>query len=204
MTMIRRAKDNAGTAVLERTGNPDEIAARVAAADAEARRAAVVADIEQFRGIVSGIADGIEPDGKTLAAIGDLARRLRLPTDAVSRAVKAMQDERRLQAQVDDTKARLADVKAREVELAAEMKAAEAKLLALREEVAEYHALHRGYPYLVQAVSSVKGENPLLFSPVDVVAERLIKADGGMSIDTLKGMVPDAANVYRVPSITMH
>lgn len=186
--MVRR-RDDGGTAVMER-GNPEDIAARVATVEAEARRAAVVADIEQFRGVVLRIADGHEPDGKALAAIGDLTRRLRLPVGAVSQAVKAVQDDRRHQAEVARIKGRLVEVKAREQELVAELKAAQARLLALQEELAEYRGLHAGYPFIVQAANGNRGDNPLLFAPVEQLAERLTAADAGMASSTLKAMVP--------------
>ena len=189
--MVRRKDEHGGTAVVER-GNPDDIAARVAAADAEARRAAIVGDIEEFRAVVQRIADGHEPDGRALAAIGDLARRLRLPVDAVSQAVKAVQDDRRHQAEIARIKGRLVEVKAREQELAAEFKAAQARLLALQEELAEYRGLHASYPYVVQAANGNRGEHPLLFAPVEHVAERLTAADAGMASATLKTMVPQA------------
>jgi len=177
--MVRKNNDGA-VAVMER-GNPDDIAARVAALEVEARRAEATADVEQFRSIVVAIADGIEPDGKTLAAIGDLGRRLRLPPDSVSLAVKAIRDERRLQGECDRTTDRIKSVKAREVELAAEMKATEAKLLALREELAEYVGLHQGYPFQAIAVAHVRNENPLLFAAVAKVTDRLVAVDSGMS-----------------------
>ena len=177
--MVRKNNDGA-VAVIER-GNPDDIAARVAAAEVKARRAEATADVEQFRRIVVAIADGIEPDGRTLAAIGDLGRRLRLPPDSVSLAVKAIRDERRLQGECDRTTDRIKSVKAREVELAAEMKAAEAKLLALREELAEYVGLHQGYPFQAIAVAHVRNENPLLFAAVEKVTDRLVAVDSGMS-----------------------
>lgn len=188
--MVRRAKDDNATAVMERTGNPDDIAAKIAAADADARRAEAVNDIAEFRAVVERIADGIEPDGRALASIGDLARKLRLPPDAVSQAVRAVQDHRRLQAELDRTKQRIKDVKAREDELAAEIKAAQATLLALNEELAEYHGLHHGYPFQAHAVAAVKSENPLLFADLEHVAGRLLVADSGMSTATLNSMVP--------------
>lgn len=186
--MVRR-RDDGGTAVMER-GNPEDIAARVATVEAEARRAAVMADIEQFREVVERIADGHEPDGKSLAAIGDLTRRLRLPVGAVSQAVKAVQDDRRHQAEVARIKGRLVEIKDREADLTREIKEAERKLLTLREELAEYVGLHRGYPYVVQAANGNRGDNPLLFAPVERVAERLTAADAGMASSTLKAMVP--------------
>jgi hypothetical protein len=184
--MARRTKDDGGTAVMERKANPDEIAARVAAADAEARKAQAIADVLQWREVVASIADGHEPDGRTLAAIGDLARRLRLPPDAVARSVAAVQEHGRLQGECDRTRARIKDVKSREAELAAEMKATEAKLLALREELAEYAGLHRGYPFTAQAVAAVRSENPLLFGEPEHLAERLLKADTAMSGEVFK------------------
>ena len=177
--MGRKTRDDGATAVIER-GKPDDIAARVAALEVEARRAEATADVEQFRKIVAGIAEGIEPDGKTLAAIGDLGRRLRLPPDSVSIAVKAIRDERRLQAECDRTTDRIKSVTGRRVELAAEMKAAEAKLLALREELAEYVGLQQGYPHQAMAVAHVRNENPLLFAPVSKVTDRLVAVDSGM------------------------
>ncbi|MBM4011848.1 MAG: hypothetical protein FJ286_10775, partial [Planctomycetes bacterium] len=67
--MVRRTKDDGAVAVAEAV-NPDVIAARVAAADAEARKAEAAADVLRWREIVGSIADGHEPDGKTIAAIG--------------------------------------------------------------------------------------------------------------------------------------
>lgn len=183
--MVRRTKDDGGVAVVEAV-NPDVIAARVAAADAESRRAQAAADIERWREIVASIADGHEPDGKTIAAIGSLAQRLRLPADAVAASVKALQDERRLQGELTATKQRIADVKAREQELAAQIKATEAQLVKLNAEVGTYHALHRGYPYQAQAVAAVRSEHPLLFGNVEHLVERIVKADAAMSTDTFK------------------
>lgn len=193
--MIRRAKDNGGTAVIEQTGNPSDIAARVVAADAVARKAEAVVAVESYREIIGRIADGQEPNGKMLAAIGDLCRRLHLPPDAVARSVEAIHQERLLQAQVTHTKTRLADIKSREVELAAEIKATRAKLLALDEELAEYVGLHRGYPFQAQAVAAVRGDNPVLFAPVEAVADRLVSADAAMGSDTFASLVPQPATL---------
>jgi len=183
--MVRRTKDDGAVAVAEAV-NPDVIAARVAAADAEARKAEAAADVLRWREIVGSIADGHEPDGKTIAAIGTLAQRLHLPPDAVARSVKAVQEERRQQAAVDATKQRLADVKAREQELAAEIKATEARLRELNTEVGTYHALARGYPFQAQAVAAVRSENPLLFGDVEHLSERITKADAAMSTEVFK------------------
>lgn len=194
--MVRKKQDDGGTAVAD----PNDIAARVAAADAEARRADIVADIEQFRQVVDRIADGIEPDGRALAAIGDLTRRLRLPVGAVTIAVRAVQEDRRHQTEIARIKSRIAEVKAREAEVAAEFKAAEQRLQDLRAELAEYHGLHAAYPYAVQAANGNRGEHPLLFAPVENVARRLTSADSGMTSATLAAMVPQA-NGPQVQSI---
>jgi tyrosyl-tRNA synthetase len=49
------------------------------------------------------------------------------------------------------------------------------------EEVAEYVALHQGYPHQAVAVAHVRRENPLLFAPVAKVIDRLVAVDSGMS-----------------------
>jgi hypothetical protein len=186
--MVRRTKDDGGAAVIERS--PTDIAAMVQAVEAESRRAAIMADLEAFRGIVHRIADGDQLDGKTLAAMADIGRRLHLPMDAVTRAVAAVQDERRHAAEVDRVKARLVEVKAREPELAREMRETEAKLLSLRRELNEYVSLHNTMPHAMMAVSGVRGENPLVFAALEHVAEKLLAADAGMSTSVFKGMQP--------------
>jgi hypothetical protein len=191
--MVRRTqRDDGGTAVIDNkpTAAPADIAARVAAADADARLREAVAAVEQWRGIVRAIASGIEPDGPTLAAVGDLGRKLRLPPDALARAVAAVQEERRLQGECDTSRSRIAAIKAREPELAAEIKAAQAKLLALNEELAEYRGLHSAYPFAAQAVAAVKQDNPLVFAGAEIVAARLIAADNAVGTATLKSMAP--------------
>jgi hypothetical protein len=186
--MVRR-KDGNGAAVIERK-DPTDIAAMVQAVEAESRLAAIMADLEAFRGIVHGIADGQEPDAKMLAAMGDIGRRLHLPKDAVTRAVAAVQDERRHAAEVDRVKSRLVEVKAREPELAGEMRETEAKLLSLRRELNEYVGLHNTMPHAMMAVNGVRGENPLVFAALEHVAEKLLAADAGMSTAVFKGMQP--------------
>lgn len=188
--MARRTTNDGGTAVIDRKGDPDLIAARVAAAEAEARREAATADVNEWRRIVSAIADGQEPDGKTLAAIGDLCRRLRLPADAVAASVSAIREERRLQAECDSVRDRITSMKDREAEIATEVKAVEARLLALREEIAEHHGLHAGYPHLAVAVARVRNENPVLFADAAHVADRLTAAEAGIGTDVFKSMVP--------------
>lgn len=188
--MVRKTKDDGDTAVMERTGNPDDIAAKVAAADANARKAQALADVHEWRRVVSDIANGLEPDGKGLASIADLARRLRLPADAVARSVKAMQDERRLQGEADETKQRLVAITDREAELNREIRAAQARLLELNTELAEYVGLHRGYPYKAMAVAAVRSENPLMFADAGIVADRLIAAEAGIGTAVFKAMEP--------------
>lgn len=184
--MVRRTKDDGGAGVMELTANPDAIAARVATADAEARKAEATADVERWREIVGMIADGHEPDGKTIAAIGELARRLRLPADAVASSVRAVQEERRLQGELTATKQRMADVKSRETELAQELRATEQRLRELNTELGTYHALHRGYPFQAQAVAAVRSENPLMFGDVASLVARITKADSDVGTDVFK------------------
>lgn len=186
MNMVRRTKNDGGTAVAD----PHDIAARIAAADADARRAQVVADIEEFRTVCASIADGHEPDGKALASIGDLARRLRLPPEAVSKAVAAIQTDRKHAADAARAKEVMVSVKEREPELKAAIKAAETRLRDLREELVECAGAHAAYPFQVQAMNALRGENPLLFAPVDHVADRLTAADTGMSLAALKALEP--------------
>ena len=178
------------SAVIEQPGNPQDIAARIAAADAEARKASAIGAVQEWREVIRRIADGHEPEGKGLVAVGDLARRLRLAPDGVSRAVDTVQRERLLQADFDKAKARLVEIKAREAELAVEIKETQERLRALNAELGEYVSLHRAYPYQAAAVSQVRNENPLLYGAPEAVADRLLAAEGAMSLDTFKGMVP--------------
>jgi hypothetical protein len=188
--MVRRKNDDGATVVMERPATPEQIAARVAAADAEARKAELISDVEAWRRVVHDIAAGQEPDGKTLAAIGDLSRRLRLPPDSIARGVKAVQEERRLQGEADRMKQKIVSVKDREAELAAEIKAVEARLRELNTELGEYHSMHRGYPFAVHAVAAIKAEHPVVFAAPEHVADRLMAADSGMSLEALKAMQP--------------
>ena len=59
--MVKRTKNDGGTAVIEATGNPSDIAARVEQAAVEARRDEVRADVLRWREIVNGVAAGREP-----------------------------------------------------------------------------------------------------------------------------------------------
>lgn len=192
--MVRR-KNDSDMAVMEPPARPEDIAARVAQADIEARKASAVADIEQWRQIVTDIADGTEPDGKALAAIGDLARRLRLPPDAVGQSVKAIQADRRHQAEIIRARDAIVDIKQREPLLTAELKQVERRLAELRSELAGYAGTHTAYPFAVQAANATRQENPLLFAEVENVAQKLVAAESGMSSEMFKSMVPQRARL---------
>lgn len=193
--MVRRSKSENDVAVMEPPARPEDIAARVAQADTDARKASAIGDIEQWRQIVTDIADGTEPDGKALAAIGDLARRLRLPPDAVGQSVAAIQADRRHQAEIKRCRDAIVDIKQREPALAAEIKQVERRLAELRSELAGYQGTHAGYPHAVQAANATRQENPLLFAEVEHVAQRLIAADSGMTTDLFKAMVSQPARL---------
>jgi hypothetical protein len=190
--MVRK---NSNTAVIDPPARPHDIAAKVAAHDIETRLAAARTDIEEWRRIAWAIADGHEPTGKELAAIGDLTRRLRLPPDSLGEAVRAIQTERRHQAEVERVRSSLVDIKAREPELVAEIKAAEQRVRELHAEVLNYQGIQAGYPYSVQAANAVRQENPLIFAEVEHVAQRLVAAESGMASGTIKGMVPQPATL---------
>jgi hypothetical protein len=191
--MVKRSRrEDGGTVTVDNTPQekPVDLAARLAAAATEARRREAAAAIAEYRGIVHGLADGREPDGETLAAIGDLSGKLRLPPDALSRSVAALQEERRLRANLEEVRVKQAEIKAAEPRLAAEIRAAEKKLLELREQLAEYHAIASSYPWAFRAVAEVKAENPLVFGELEHVAARFVAADGAMGTATLKSLVP--------------
>ncbi len=187
--MVKRKTDS-DTAVIDPPATPEQIAARVAAADVEHRHAAAVADIVQWREIVTSIADGHEPSGKELAAIGDLARRLRLPPDAVGSSVRAIQTERRHQAEVARVRDRVTEIKDHEPQLRADIKAVEQRLLELRGQLGEYVGIHDSLHHTVRAAAEVRQENPLLFAAPEHVASRLVASDSGMALKTLTDMIP--------------
>jgi hypothetical protein len=188
--MMVRRKNDSEVAVMEPPARPEDIAARVAQADIDARKSSAVADIERWRQIVHQIADGTEPDGKSLAAMGDLNRRLRLPPDSVAQAVRAIHASRKHDAEVDRVRDELVRIKSREPELAAEIKAAEQRVRELHAQVLNYQGIQAGYPYSVQAANAVRQENPLIFAEVEHVAQRLVAAESGMASGTIKGMIP--------------
>jgi len=188
--MMVRRKNDSEVAVMEPPARPHDIAAKVAAHDIETRLTAARTDIEQWREIAWAIADGHEPTGKELALIGDLTRRLRLPPDSLGEAVRAIQTERRHQAEVERVRSSLVDIKAREPELVAEIKATRQKLTALISELDNYHGIQAGLPNTMRSASEIRQTNPLLFADIEHVAGRLVAADSGTGAETIKAMVP--------------
>jgi len=190
-----RTKSDASTAVMDPPASPEEIAGRMAAADVAERLALIAADVAEWRRVVLLIADGHDPDPKTVAAMAALCRRLKLQPDGIAEAVQAVQESRRHDAEVSRVRDALVKIKAREPELGREMKAAAARVRELHEEMAGYLGIQAGLPHAVQGAATVRQVNPLLFAKIEHVAERLLKADTGLAASTIKGLISHSSRL---------
>jgi hypothetical protein len=187
--MVRRGtKDDGGTAVIEATGNPSDIAARVEQAAVEARRDEVRADVLRWREIVNGVAAGREPSAADIRDIGAIAHRLRLPSDSVAIATHALKRADELDADTERFKKECADVQARKPELVAEIKAVEQRLLDLRATLNLAIVSQSSIAATLSAANHHRNQHPLVFGNVEHVVNEVCRQDLAMGRSTLDGL----------------
>jgi len=186
--MVRREKNDGGTAVIERTGNPDEIAARVEQAAVEARRDEVRADVVRWREIVNGVAAGREPSAADIRDIGAIAHRLRLPSDSVAIATHAIKRADELDAVAERFKREAAEVQATKPQLVADIKATEQRLLDLRAKLNLAIVSQGSMAETLSAASHHRNQNPMVWADIEHVVNEVCRQDTAMGRSTLDGL----------------
>lgn len=173
--------------------DPSAIAEKVATLETEKRISATVADVQRWRDIVASVAAGREPDAETLSDIHDIGRRLKLAPDALAVDVRAVQEEKRLGDQVARSREQMEKTRARRDEIFPEIKRLEKELLALRQELEEYHATAAGLPSLLGARNEHRTTRPLLFADPLAVATRIVAAETSNGLGKISPPQADAA-----------
>jgi hypothetical protein len=186
--MVKRTKNDGGTAVIERTGNPDEIAARVEQAAVEARRDEVRADVVRWREIVNGVAAGREPSAVDIRDIGAIAHRLRLPSDSVAIATHALKRADELDGVAERFKREAAEVQATKPALVAEIKATEQRLLDLRAKLNLAIVSQGSMAETLSAASHHRNQNPMVWADIEHVVNEVCRQDTAMGRSTLDGL----------------
>jgi hypothetical protein len=186
--MVRRKDDDGGTAVIERTGNPDEIAARVEQAAVEARRDEVRADVLRWREIVTGVSAGREPSAADIRDIGAIAHRLRLPSDSIATGAAAINRCAELDANFERFKQEAAEVQAGKAELVAEIKATERRLRDLRAKLDLAILSQSSIADVLSAAGHHRNQHPLVFADIEHVVGEVCRQDSAMGRSTLDGL----------------
>ena len=184
--MVRKNNDGA-VAVIER-GNPDDIAARVEQATADARRDEVRADVLRWREIVISVAAGREPSAADIRDIGAIAHRLRLPSDSIAIGTAAIKRVAELDANTQRFKRECAEVQANKPALIAEIKAAEKRLLDLRAKL-DLAILSQGsIADVLSAAGHHRNQHPMVWANVEHVVDEVCRQDSAMGRSTLDGL----------------
>jgi len=186
--MVRREKNDGGTAVIERLSNPDEIAARVEQAAVEARRDEVRADVFRWREIVNGVAAGREPSAADIRDIGAIAHRLRLPADSVAIATHAIKRADELDAVAERFKREAAEVQATKPQLVAEIKAVEQRLLDLRAKLNLAIVAQGSMAETLSAAGHHRNQNPMVWADIEHVVNEVCRQDAAMGRGTLDAL----------------
>jgi len=186
--MVKRTKDDGGTAVIEATGNPSDIAARVEQAAVEARRDEIRADVVRWREIVNAVAAGREPSAADIRDIGAIAHRLRLPSDSVAIATAAIKRCEELDASADRFKREAAEVQANKPALVAEIKAAEKRLFDLRAKLNLAIVSQGSMADTISAATHQRHQHPLVFADIEHVVDAVCRQDSAMGRSTLDGL----------------
>ena len=186
--MVRREKNDGGTAVIERPGNPDEIAARVEQAAVEARRDEIRADLLRWREIVTSVAAGREPSAADIRDIGAIAHRLRLPSDSIAIAAAAIKRVEELDADTERFKKECAEVQANKPALVAEIKATEKRLLDLRAKLDLAILSQSSIAATLSAANHHRNQHPVIFANVEHVVDEVCRQDSAMGRSTLDGL----------------
>ena len=186
--MVKRKDYDGGTAVIERTGNPDEIAARVEQAAVEARRDEVRADVVRYREIVNVVAAGREPSAADIRDIGAIAHRLRLPSDSIAIGAAAIKRVEELDANTQRFKQECVEVQANKPALVAEIKAAEKRLLDLRAKLDRAILSQGSIADVLSAAGHHRNQHPLVFADIEHVVGEVCRQDSAMGRSTLDGL----------------
>jgi hypothetical protein len=186
--MVKRTKNDGGTAVAERLGNPDEIAARVEQASVEARRDEVRADVVRWREIVNGVAAGREPSAADIRDIGAIAHRLRLPADSVAIATTAIKRADELDADTERFKREAAEVQATKPQLVADIKATEQRLLDLRAKLNLAIVSQGSMAETLSAAGHHRNQNPMVWADIEHVVNEVCRQDAALGRGTLDAL----------------
>lgn len=177
--MVKRSRVECA-AVIDRPGDPFEIADKLSRMETERQIAAAASAVERWRKVVEDVAAGIDPDGATIDAIGELVGTLRLAPDSLASHVAAWREGQRLDEMCGAAAAELKETKARNQEIVSEIRELEQRLHDLRLEVQRYHATASGYPHLVGNFNEHRLKNPLLYGEPETVAKTLVKTTAAM------------------------
>ena len=154
--------------------SPAEIAADAAARSEEMRRAALIVDVERWRAIVVKIASGAEPSGEELRDIAELASRLKLPEGSLAAHVGVLEQDKRLQESFANVKEIAEKAEVRSPLLQKELEAAHRRLAELKAEADANWYAQADVGHLTHRVGEYRQKNPMMFQPVDLLAERMI------------------------------
>lgn len=151
----------------------------------EIRRESVVGEVKRWREVCQGIADGREPDGKTLAEIAEIADRLSLPVNALADDVAALVELKRLAEKAAKKQTERESLEAQ----APELKAA---LATARQEVERTTLLLRRIDVLVSSEAGagistqrLKAANPRLFADADHAADAILVERSRVSLQPI-------------------
>ena len=166
----------------EKASNWQTALADAAQRTQDIRRESVVSDVSRWLELCQSIADGREPDGRTLAEIAEIADRLTLPHNALADDVAAIAEHKRL---VDKAAAKRAEREALEAQAPELQKA----LADAKNEVERITLLFRRVTSLTgseiaisQSAGTVKANNPRLFQPAESFADSVIAERSRLSV----------------------
>ena len=154
--------------------SPTEIAADAAARSEEMRRAALIVDVENWRAIVAKIAQGDEPSGEELRDIAELASRLKLPEGSLAAHVAVLEQDKRLHESLANQKELGAKAEARSPLLQKELEAARRRVAELVAEADANFYTQADVGHLTHRVGAYRQKNPMMFQPVELLAEQMI------------------------------
>lgn len=154
--------------------SPAEIAADAAARSEELRRVAYREAVEGWRSLVFSIASGSEPSGEELASIAELASRLALPEGSLAAHVTVVEQDKRLQESLANQRELGAKAEARSPLLQKELEAARRRVAELVAEADANFYTQADVGHLTHRVGEHRQKNPLLFLPVELLAEQMI------------------------------
>jgi hypothetical protein len=151
--------------------SPTEIAADAAARSDELRRVAYRENVEAWRSLVFSIASGEEPSGESLAAIAELAARLKLPEGSLAAHVAAVTQERQTAAGVARAWEIAKKAEERAPLLGKELEAARRRVSELEAE-AERNFYEQADPgFITQRLNDFRSLHPLLFLDTERLVE---------------------------------